>query len=162
MSNSISFAGEGQIIDMMKERGWAYQARPDPPKHQEITFRNQEPTLLFNGGEEKRVVTFHYDRDLYFRKNGVALFLSPTKGKVAVYTGFPNSQGEVKEAKVYGLNAFWAKTEELVGYVTHGSMTPARPTPDAAKIWEAVRATGEATNQYLVSKAAARSGPKVA
>jgi hypothetical protein len=97
----ISFAGEGQIIDMLKERGWAYQARPDPPKHQEITFMSDVPTLLFAGGEEKRAVTFLYDRDLYFTKGAVSLFISQIMDRVAFYTGRLDPQ------RVVSINAFF-------------------------------------------------------
>jgi hypothetical protein len=141
MATQISFAGERQIIDMMKARGWAVQARPNPPKHQAITFRNHLPTLLFNGGEEKRAVTFHYDSDLYFRKNGVALFVSPAKGKVAFFTGWPDSAKEPQEAKVYGLNEFWSRLDDMAGEMKKGNETPGRPNPpNASKVWEAVQA----------------------
>ena len=149
---TISSPRNPQIIDLMKARGWEHQDRCDAPKHQEITFRSQRPTLLFNGGEERQPITFRYDRDLYFRKSGAGLFISPAMGKVAYYQGWPTPDSStagltsdgaaqpLQDAVVHSLNEFWTRLEEMAGEMKTIGM-PARSPPDAERIWQAVRAT---------------------
>jgi len=127
--------GEIQFIDMMRLRGWEYQARPEKKTYETWEFTN---THRAYDGQPARLESVNVDTALFFRKNDGTLIINLERERVVHYNGWPSTAAKGMSAPCMSLNAFYADIDNICGDLT----APKPITPRDPKIvWQALRAT---------------------